>query len=186
MPQRIGVPKKKPLRKKKRKAPPKKKRRLSRRPSPFRAPGVAPKRRTPGVAEAGGEPPFVPLLFFSDVDAAMHFFTVKLGFDLLYQRHTLHGYTGLCAVRYPGVYLLLGHAEGLEADGQAAFAANAHGVGVRFVINVADVDVLHRELAARGVATDGAPRQRLWGHKEFSLADPLEGYRFTFSQPAPA
>ena len=185
MPHRIGVTKKKPLRKKKRTAAKKKKSRLSRRAGPFAAPQASHARRKPEVAEADGEPPFVPMLFFRDVDAAVHFFTVKLGFDLLYQRHSLHGHTGLCAVRYPGVHLLLGHAEGLDADAQAEFTANPRGVGVRFVIAVRDIDVFHRELVRRGVAVDGAPRLRLWGHKEFALTEPLEGYRFTFTQPAP-
>lgn len=186
MPHRIGVTKKKPLGKKKRKAPPKKKRRLGRRKSAFPIPMAARERKKPEVAEAGGEPWFVPMLFFRDVDAAVHFFTVKLGFDLLYQRHTLHGHTGLCAVRYPGVYLLLGHADGLDTEAQAQFVSNPRGVGVRFVITVRDIDVFYRELTARGVHTDGAPKLRLWGHKEFSLAEPHEGYRFTFTQPAPA
>lgn len=186
MPSRIGVPKKKILpSKKKRKKKARKKDANPKSGLLRRAASLMHARRKPEVAQSDGEPPFVPMLFFSDVDAAVHFFTVKLGFDLVYQRHTLHGHTGLCAVKYPGVYLLLGHAEGLDAASLEAFRANPRGIGVRFVITVHDLDVFYRELVARHVAVDGPPQPRLWGRKEFSLAEPLEGYRFTFSQPEP-
>lgn len=151
-----------------------------------RAAGIVRARKKPEVASGDSEPSFVPMLFFRDVDAAVHFFTVKLGFDLVYQRHTLHGYTGVSAVKFPGVFLLLGHVDGLDSEARAQFETHPRGVGVHFVITVFDIDVFYRELVARGVAVKNQPHVRLWGSKEFTLAEPLEGYVFTFSQPAVA
>jgi hypothetical protein len=78
------------------------------------------------------------------------------------------------------------HADGLDAETREQFSKHPRGLGVHFVITVYDVDVFYRELTVRQVATKNEPVVRIWGRKEFTLAEPLEGYQFTFSQPAPS
>lgn len=181
MPARTVARKKKRLKKRAKESAKKLKRGVRRLLPGGRAPEHA--RKKPEVAQADGAPGLVPMLFFSDLEKAIFFFTVKLGFDLAYQRYAFHGYTGLCAVQYPGVMLLLGPAESLEPARKKVFDENARGIGITFVITVMNVDAMYQEFKARGVVMAGEPTVQLWGTKDFSLSDPLEGYHFTFSQP---
>lgn len=140
-------------------------------------------RKKPEVAQADGQPGLTCILYFHDLDRALHFFTIKLGFDLVHRRESLYGQTGLCEVRYPGVSLLLGPIDGLSPKNKDAFAKHPRGIGVQFVITIRDVDAFYNELKARRVETMDTPTVKPWGTKDFSLVDPIDGYHFTFSQP---
>jgi len=115
----------------------------------------------------------IPVLHVSSAAAAEEFYCGRLGFrrDFAYtvdDTQTDPCYMGLTR---DGVEL---HISSFSGDGVAG--------GAVFVL-VADVDVLHAELVAKGVAIRLPPTDQTWGNREMYVNDP-DGNSIRFVQVA--
>ena len=141
--------------------------------------------RPPATAVADEPPGLTPLLVFRDLDAAAHFFSVSLGFDLVHLHEPVQEFGGAYAVLFPGVRMILASAADLAPAAARAFHTAPKGTGVRLRIQVTDVDVLYKEYRARRIAGLSEPVVRAGGKKEFTLVEPNEKYTFVFTGTAP-
>jgi ribosomal-protein-alanine N-acetyltransferase len=134
-------------------------------------------------SEAGGEHrvrpiaaySLVPKLAVADVRAAAEYYRDKLGFKI-----TL-------LVGEPPSYGVVSFSEWSVAGAQIGFSigdAPAAGGGTTLYLNVGpDLDVLYDMYRAAGVAVVEKPATRIWGIREFVVAD-CNGYILTFGTPA--
>lgn len=103
----------------------------------------------------------VPLLHISNAGAAVDFYCHRLGFQLEFS----HGPSGPDAdpcyigVSRDGIWM---HLSSFSGDGVAGGVVN---------LIVDDVDALHREFVAAGVAIDLAPTDQTWGTREMYVKD---------------
>lgn len=110
----------------------------------------------------------IPVLHVSGSAAAEEFFA-RLGFRTAWAYRPDESLADPCymGVERDGVTL---HLSSFPGDGVAG--------GVVF-LRVDDVDALHAEFAARGVAIDLAPTDQTWGNREMYVRDPDgNGIRF--------
>lgn len=104
----------------------------------------------------------IPLLHVSSSARAKEFYCRQLGFGLHYAHRGDEMRTDPCymGISRDGVWL---HVSSFPGDGVAG--------GVVGLI-VDDVDALHEELVAKGVAVDLAPTDQTWGNREMYVKDP--------------
>lgn len=103
----------------------------------------------------------VPLLHVSNAGAAVDFYCDRLGFQLQFS----HGPAG---EKVDPSYI------GISRDGTWIILSSFSGDGVPGgVVNfmVDEVDALHREFVAKGVAIDLAPYDQTWGSREMYVKD---------------
>jgi catechol 2,3-dioxygenase-like lactoylglutathione lyase family enzyme len=108
-----------------------------------------------------------PTLMVRDLSAAIAFYTEKLGFTCEFSWGDPPRLAGVNLDRV-SIHLRPGP-PGTPGD-------------VYFVVG--DVDELHRQHVARGVAVTAAPATQPWGMREYRLID-LDGNRLGFGQHAP-
>jgi len=104
-----------------------------------------------------------PVLPVPDVDAAVRFYTEKLGFRLGF---TWGAPTDFAGVSLGGVQVFLKRG-----------TANPAGIEVYFVVD--DADALHEFQSANGVVTLVPPGDRPYGLRDYRVAD-LDGYELSF------
>lgn len=95
----------------------------------------------------------IPLLHVTNAAEAERFYCEKLGFHVEFSHN---GYVGLTRD-----HVVL-HLSSLSGDGVAGHAVN---------IVVDDVDALHAELVAKGVAIAVGPVDQTWGTREMYVKD---------------
>ncbi len=118
----------------------------------------------------------VPLLHVSNAAAAVDFYCNRLGFELHFQ----HRPDGIAAdpcymgVSRDGIWINLSSFSG---DGIAGGVIN---------LIVDDVDSLHREFLAKGIAIDSGPVDQTWGSREMYVKDADRNcLRFIFDPAQP-
>lgn len=103
----------------------------------------------------------IPVLHVSRAEAAEEFYCGRLGFRRRFAYRP-------DASRPDPCYM------GLEREGVwlhvSSFSGDAVSGGVVF-LTVEDVDALHAELVARGVAVDAGPTDQTWGNREMYVND---------------
>ncbi len=110
----------------------------------------------------------VPLLFVSDFQAALKFYTERLGFYLAWTYGDGDDPYGSIVRGHTELHITICKCEG-----------NVH-VGRLWVrIHTPDVDRLHEELVHNGVSMIKDPTIEPWGLREFEFLDP-DGNRFAF------
>ena len=117
----------------------------------------------------------IPVLHITNADASEAFFCGKLGFQLDFE------VPASPAQRDP-VYM------GVSRDGVAIHLSSHSGDGVAgnaVMFRCDDVDALHAEFVARGVAIHIAPVDQTWGLREFYVLDP-DRNSIRFSMPVRA
>ena len=111
----------------------------------------------------------IPVLHVSDSAAAEEFYCCRLGFrrDFAYRVDDARANPCYMGLTRDGVWL---HLSSFPGDGVAG--------GVVYLA-VEDVDALHAELVAKGVAIDSGPVDQTWGNREMYVRDPdRNGIRF--------
>jgi uncharacterized glyoxalase superfamily protein PhnB len=106
----------------------------------------------------------MPSLPFDDVAAGVEHYRDVLGFTVNYAQHDI------AVMDRDHVRVLL-----------VARTGRHGGIGSAYVY-VANADLLHAELSAKGARVQGEPVSQPWGLREFRVADP-EGNEITFGQP---
>jgi uncharacterized glyoxalase superfamily protein PhnB len=114
-----------------------------------------------------------PLLFVEDIDRSIAFYRDQLGFTLARQATDGDGRIFWCRVERGGCSVMLQQAEEAE-DGPA----EGRGRGVIFYFICDDVDVMHAELARRGMRLD-PPKVAYYGMKQLFVPEP-DGYELCF------
>jgi len=124
--------------------------------------------------------PVAPEFFVSDVGAAIHFYTDKLGFKPL--RLEPEGEPGprtiFAVVALGEAHVLLAH-ESLYAGGPLG---GERGAGADTRIMVPDVDAIYARCRENGVTIVHAIADRDYGLRDFIIADP-NGFRLRFAAP---
>jgi len=123
----------------------------------------------PGVRVTG----ITPQLRTTDLDASIRFYVGKLGFTLAFRWEDF--YAGICAGDAEF------HLKRVDAA-DPSIAYVAEGDHLHLYLHVDDVDALHAELLARGVAVLAGPVDRPWHTREVVLRDD-QGHTLHFSQP---
>jgi glyoxylase I family protein len=113
-----------------------------------------------------------PLLTVEDISRSIAFYREKLGFEVVAEASTA-GATYWCRLARQGCSLMLQQSEPAE-DGPAA----GRGRGVTLYMLCDDVDALHAELAASGLALD-PPRDAYYGMRQLFVPEP-DGYSICF------
>lgn len=103
----------------------------------------------------------VPLLHVSNTAAAVEFYCDKLGFTLQFQHRPENVSSDPCymGISRDAVWMNLSSFSG---DGVAGCVVN---------LMVDDVDMLHREFVAKGVAISIEPVDQTWGSREMYVKD---------------
>lgn len=103
----------------------------------------------------------VPLLHVSNAAAAAEFYSRKLGFKLQFQHRPPGVEADPCymGISRDAVWMNLSSFSG---DGVAGGVVN---------LMVDDVDKLHKEFVAQGVAIDSGPVDQTWGSREMYVKD---------------
>jgi len=121
-----------------------------------------------------------PELFVADVDAAVRFYTEKLGFELV--RREQDGGRGTFAIVALGEAIVMladqGHYGPMGGGDSAGPRGSA--IDIRFV--VADVDAVYARCKATDVAIALDIADRYYGLRDFIVRD-LNGYRLRFAAP---
>jgi catechol 2,3-dioxygenase-like lactoylglutathione lyase family enzyme len=114
----------------------------------------------------------IPVLRVSDAAQAEEFYCQRLGFHLDFAHRSDDARPDPCYM-------------GLSRDDARLHVSSFPGDGVygsAVHLFVSDVDALHAELVAKGVAIDaGHPVEQDWGTREMYLSDP-DGNRIRFAQ----
>ena len=112
-------------------------------------------------------------LFVEDMDAAIDFYTRVLGFEFV---RSEPGY--YASLRKEAVVLGLGPVSKLPPNGgyfSRDISGQRRGLGIEIVIEVDDVDALHRRVLASGYPVFEPLQERPWGLRDFRIVDP-DGY----------
>ncbi len=120
--------------------------------------------------------PIIAELTVQDVDASIYWYR-ELGFSV--DGEGLRDEDGL-------QWVSLSHGGRLVWLLRADLAPDA-GMGpprVRLYLPVDGIDAIYERLAARGIATEGAPQNQWYGLREFSVRDP-DGFRWVLNEPLP-
>jgi uncharacterized glyoxalase superfamily protein PhnB len=114
----------------------------------------------------------VPLLRVSDCTAALTFYCDRLGFQLDFAHRAVETMPDPCyaGISRDSVWL---HLSSFSGDGVAGGVAN---------ILVDDVDALHAEFVANGVAIAVEPVNQTWGTREMYVTD-ADNNCLRFQQP---
>lgn len=115
--------------------------------------------------------PAVPVLHVSDARAAEAFYVERLGFRQLFAYRPDPTSPDPCYM-------------GLSRDAARLDVSSFPGDGVSggvVVLPVTDVDALHRELSATGMAIELEPTDQTWGNREMYVRDP-DGNSIRFVQ----
>ena len=127
--------------------------------------------------------PTAPEIFVPDVEAAIRFYTERLGFELLRseQEAVLGGQqTTFAIVALEDSILLIVH-EGFYA-GTGGRLAEPRGVTIDIRILVRDVDAIYRRARASDVTIVHDIDNRHYGLRDFIIQDPW-GFRTRFATP---
>ncbi len=124
-----------------------------------------------------------PELDVSDLDRSLAFYVGVIGFSVMFDRPEER----FAFLSLEGVHLMLEEAAGPGRRFRTAPLEQPYGRGVNFMIDVADVDSVHRRVQAAG-CTIVIPLEERWyrqdaienGHRQFVVADP-DGYLLRFS-----
>jgi uncharacterized glyoxalase superfamily protein PhnB len=119
-----------------------------------------------GTAQFSG---LTPILYVSDFEASISYYTDKLGFEKAWEWGEPPGF-GCVARDGVEIFLCLG------AQGQP---------GMWMSVFVIAVDALYEELLERGAKIVKPPTDQPWGMREFHVEDP-NGHTFRFGQSVPA
>jgi len=113
----------------------------------------------------------IPVLHVRRAAVAEEFYCGRLGFRRRFAYRSDDARTDPCymGLEREGVWL---HVSSFSGDGVAG--------GVVF-LTVEDVDALHAELAAKGVAVDTGPVEQTWGNREMYVKD-ADGNSIRFVQ----
>ena len=114
----------------------------------------------------------IPVLQVSSAEEAQAFDCGRLGFSLDFEMRLGEPAGDPCYM-------------GVTRDGATRHLSSFSGDGVAGgVVNfrVDDVDALHRELLAKGVAIDSGPVDQTWGNRELYVRDP-DGNSLRFQAP---
>ena len=138
-----------------------------------------------GAAVSHGEDPreralVAPELFVADVDAAVRFYTQKLGFELV--RREQDGGRGTFAIVALGeaIVMLADQAHYAPMGGGGIEGSRGSAIDVRFM--VADVDSMYARCVAADVSIALDIADRYYGLRDFIVRD-LNGYRLRFAAP---
>jgi catechol 2,3-dioxygenase-like lactoylglutathione lyase family enzyme len=112
-----------------------------------------------------------PLLVVQDIDRSIAFYRDKLGFGVVAEAQAA-GRTYWCRVARQGCSLMLQQAE--EEDGPPA----GRGPGITLYLLCDNVDAMHAELTARGLALQ-PPENAYYGMRQLFVPDP-DGYALCF------
>ncbi len=108
----------------------------------------------------------IPVLFVADVDAAIRYYTEKLGFKVSFT--SPYDYAG---VARDGVEIHIGKGDGA-----------ARNRGADIILMVQNIEDLHAELVASGaIPADHALVHQDYGMKEIHIHDPF-GYHIGFAE----
>jgi catechol 2,3-dioxygenase-like lactoylglutathione lyase family enzyme len=117
-----------------------------------------------------------PQFLVQDLDAACAFYRDQLGFEIAFRYGEPAFYAG---VARDGVSLHLKQTD--EPEPSRRFKLQGKHLDV--YIQTRNIEALHDEYAARGVAPLKPLQSTPWGTREFALQDP-DGYILYFGQPA--
>ncbi|NNF26617.1 MAG: hypothetical protein HKN73_05325 [Gemmatimonadetes bacterium] len=112
-----------------------------------------------------------PLLFVSDIERSIEFYTSRLGFEMVGKAEGDDG-VFWCRLERDGACFML---QQRESDG----AGKAEGVSFFFVCD--DVDQIYREFLAAGLAVS-PPEESYYGMRQLPVPDP-DGYDVIFESP---
>lgn len=108
------------------------------------------------------------VLFVEDLDRTLAFYVDKVGLPV---RFRAEGYAELTVEGSKLALLARSRVPELAGNAHANRpAAGTHEASVTLLVE--DVDRIHRELAAHGVAFLGAPKDRPWGQRTAYFIDP--------------
>lgn len=124
-------------------------------------------------------PPVAPELFVPDVEAAIRFYTERLGFTLR-RKDTGRGFTDFAELALDEAAVMFAH-ESLFHGGGALSAADRGGM-VDIRIMVRDVDATWRRAREHGVTVVLDIADRPYGLRDFIVRD-LNGFRIRFAAP---
>lgn len=116
-----------------------------------------------------------PEILCADVDAAVRYYTEKLGFEV-------EGRVPEDATQPAEWAMVKRDAASFMFEKREPFGS---GEGVDFYLNVKDVNKFLGELQKRGADVLGEPEDTWYGMRNVSVRDP-HGYRLIFSSPVPA
>lgn len=140
----------------------------------YQVPG--PPAREPTYDPATGFPSFVPILLYSDVDAAASWLQRTFGFVERLRARDSEGRTQHCELELNGGVVML-------EPGPPSFRPSPpRGKSADFIlVSVPDVDAHYARCRSLGVETDSEPTDKPWGLRQFLVHDP-EGHTWEFSQ----
>lgn len=124
-------------------------------------------------------PPVAPEMFVPDVEAAIRFYTERLGFTLR-RKDTGHGFTDFAELVLDEAVVMFAH-ESLFRGGGTQSAADRGGM-VDTRIMVRDVDATYRRAREHGVTVVLDIADRAYGLRDFIIRD-LNGFRIRFAAP---
>jgi catechol 2,3-dioxygenase-like lactoylglutathione lyase family enzyme len=113
-----------------------------------------------------------PEMFVPDVEAAVRFYTEKLGFELLRLE------PGFAVVALGTALILLAHESAYGPMGGGAMAQRGAGIDIR--IMVPDVNSVYRRCGENGVTVVHDIADRPYRLRDFIIAD-LNGFRLRFA-----
>lgn len=123
--------------------------------------------------------PTAPELFVPDVDAAVEFFTTKLGFALHRLEQDAGGRGVFAVVWLERSVVFIAH-EALMPS--MASSGQPRGFGIDIRIMVPDVDAMRERARQHSVTVVHEIGDRDYGLRDFIVQDPL-GYRWRFASP---
>jgi uncharacterized glyoxalase superfamily protein PhnB len=121
-----------------------------------------------------------PILACEDVDAAIAYYTEKLGFERGFAMPGDDGKTSFASVKLGDAEILLGVIEGFVAPGDH----HKRGIGVQLYVEVPaerSIDALYDNARAKGASITRDLQDRDWGDRAFNARD-ADGYDLMFAQ----
>ena len=120
------------------------------------------------------------LLYVSDLDASVEFYSGKLGFEELFN---LDQEGGIACLSAGGSMILLHGDKGMQQGYLPDPGQRGRGVIIQF--EAENVDKYYSELLQRGVEISREPQDEIYGLRVMYLYDP-DGYNLTFHHRLPA